>query len=67
MKISSFLACAMYNCNTSGLNDSEIELIKDFPDFTIIDYCNESNDINGKCRLTGLYDHCVEIELKGAL
>lgn len=63
MKISSFLACAMSNCDTSGLSDSEIELIKDFPDFTITDFCSESNDINGNCWLTGLYDHCVEIEL----
>jgi uncharacterized protein YlzI (FlbEa/FlbD family) len=56
----------MYNCDTSGLNDSEIELIKDFPDFTITDYCNESDDINGKCRITGLHAHCVEIELRRA-
>ena len=61
--ISSFLACAMYNADTSGLNDNEIELIKDFPDFTITDYKSDSNDINARCSITGLWDHCVEIEI----
>lgn len=62
--ISSNLAIAMYNTDTSGLNDNEIELIKDFPDFIVTNWNTESSDINGKCSITKLYDHCIEIEIK---
>jgi hypothetical protein len=63
MKISRNLAVSMENCDYSGLNENEIELIKNFPDFTVTDWNGDSNDINGRCAITGLYDHCVEIEL----
>lgn len=64
MKISRNLAVAMYNNDYSGLEQFEIELIKDFPDFTVTDWSDSSDGINGKCRITGLYDTIVEIELK---
>lgn len=64
MKISRSLAVSMVNCDYSGLNDDEIKLINDFPDFTVIDWSEESSDINGRCDLTGLFDHCVEIEVR---
>lgn len=64
MKISRNLAVSMVNSDMSGLNDNEIELIRDFPDFYVTDWAEESSDINGKCSITGLYDHCVEIETK---
>lgn len=50
----------MINCDYTGLNDDEIELIKDFPDFTIID---ETENFQ-RCALHGLYDNCIEIEVK---
>jgi hypothetical protein len=58
------LAVAMEYFDYSGLSEDEIELVKNFPDFTVIDWCDESTDINGKCSITHLYDHCVEIEFK---
>lgn len=64
MKISRNLAVSMVNSDMSGLSDNEIELIKDFPDFEVTDWCTDSGDINGKCSITGLWDHCVEIEVK---
>lgn len=64
MKISKHLAIAMENADTSGLSEADLDAIKDFPDFTVIDY-PESNDINGRCALTGLWDTVVEIEIKG--
>lgn len=64
MLISRNLAVSMEYCDYSGLNENEIELIKDFPDFTVTNWNEESNDINGKCSITNLFDHCVEIELK---
>lgn len=65
MKISRNLAVSMEYCDYSGLNKEEIELIKNFPDFTVVDWFEESNDINGRCAITHLWDHCVEIEIKG--
>jgi len=67
MKISRSLAVSMVNCDYSGLNDDEVKLIKDFPDFTVIDWSEESSDINGRCGLTGLFDHCVEIEVRNEI
>ena len=64
MKISRSLAVSMVNCDYSGLNDDEIKLINNFPDFTVIDWSEESSDINGRCEITGLFDHCVEIEVR---
>lgn len=62
MKISKTLAIAILNDDFSGLNDEMIEHAKkvDF-DFEITDYSDESNDINGVCEITGLYDCCVEV------
>ena len=51
----------------SGLSDDEIKLINNFPDFTVIDWSEESSDINGRCSLTGLFDHCVEIEVRNEI
>ena len=62
MKIDRNLALAMVNADMSGLNDSEIDLIKDFPDFNVTNWHDDSTDINGKCSLTGLWSHCVEVE-----
>lgn len=67
MRISRSLAVAMVNYDYSGLNDDEIKLINDFPDFTVIDWSEDSNDINGRCGLTGLFDNCVEIEVRNEL
>ncbi len=67
MKISRNLAVSMVNCDYSGLNDDEIKLINNFPDFTVIDWSEESSDINGRCGLTGLFDHCVEIEVRNEI
>lgn len=60
--ISRALAVAMVNADTSGLNDNEVEKIKDFPDFTVTNWHEESSDINGRCSITGKYTHCVEVE-----
>lgn len=65
MKISRTLAVCMVNADFSGLDENEIELIKDFPDFVVTDWAEYSTDINGKCSITGKYDHVVEIELRG--
>lgn len=63
MNISRNLAAAIDHCDYSGLENNEIELIKDFPDFYVIDWKEESKDINSKCAITRLWDHCVEIEV----
>ncbi len=60
MYINQHLACAMVNCDYSGLEENEIELIKDFPDFHIIDIDNGTSFT--RCHITGLYGDCVEIE-----
>jgi hypothetical protein len=65
--ISRSLAVAMENADTSSLNNNEIELIKNFPDFVVTNWNEESNDINGRCSISGLFDHCVEIELINAV
>lgn len=64
MKISRHLAVSMVNWDYSGLNNEEIDLIKDFSDFTVIDWNDESSDINGVCSITKKWNHCVEIETK---
>ena len=67
MRISRSLAVAMVNYDYSGLNIDEIKLIEAFPDFSVIDWSEGSNDINGRCGLTGLFDHCVEIEVRNEI
>jgi len=62
-RISRALAVAMINCDYSGLNEEEIDSIKNFKDFKVIDWNEESNDINGRCNISGKFDHCVEIEI----
>lgn len=64
MRISRGLAVSMINCDISGLDDDEIELIRDFPDFNVTDWCTDNKGINAVCSITGLWDHCVEIEVK---
>lgn len=64
MKISKNLAIAMVNCDLSGLNEYETNLIEDFPDFDVIDWNENSNGINGKCAISGLWDSCAEIKIK---
>lgn len=63
MKISRLLATCMVNNDYSGLNREEVELVKDFPDFTVLDWYDDSNDINGICRITGEYDRVIEISI----
>ena len=64
MRISRHLAVAMENCDLSGLNDEDTAIVNriDF-DFVVIDWAEDSQDINGVCALTGLHNHCVEIEV----
>lgn len=63
MLISRNLAVCMYNADYSGITKEEKELIVNFPMFHVIDWKEESSDINGRCSITGLWDHCVEIEI----
>lgn len=63
MKISKNLAVCMINFDYSGLNESEIELVREFPDFQVTDWNDESSDINARCSITGQWDCCVDIEL----
>jgi len=65
MKISRNLVLSMEYRDYSGLDEEEIELIKDFPNFTVTNWHEGSSDINGKCSITHLWDHCVEIEING--
>jgi hypothetical protein len=66
MKISRNLAVAMTYADFSGLTDTEIAQVKHFsenvPSFVVTNWNEESNDINGQCSITRLWDHCVEIE-----
>lgn len=55
----------MVNCDFSGLDHDEIEKCKSFPDFTVENWHEESNDINGICAITRKWDHCVEITKRG--
>ena len=64
MLLSRHLAVALTNCDFSGLNEEDMENINkiDF-DFYVVNWNEESSDINGRCFISGLYDHCVEIEI----
>lgn len=64
-KMNKTLAIALYNCDPSGLSDDDLIIYKsiDF-DFTVIDWCDDDSDINGKCDFTYLYSNCVTIETK---
>ena len=64
MLISKNLAIAMINSDLSGLRTEEIEKIKNFPDFEVVEWNEDYHDINGICRISGLWDNCVEIEVK---
>lgn len=63
MKISSYLAMVLIGSDLEDLSKEELDAVNkiDF-DFTITDYAEESNDINGICEITGLWSHCVTIE-----
>jgi len=65
MKMSRTIATALVNCDPSGLSDDDLKIYKgiDFY-FVVTDWEEESTDINGKCDFTGLWDHCVEIEIE---
>lgn len=65
VKMSRWLATCLVNCDTSGLNESDLEIYNsiDF-DFNIVDWAEESSDINGKCAFSNLWDHCVTIQIK---
>jgi hypothetical protein len=62
-KMSRWLACCLVNCDPSGLEGADLELYNsiDF-DFDVVDWSEESTDINYKCNFSGLWDHCVTIE-----
>lgn len=57
------LALALVNCDPSGLSDDDLELYNsvDF-DFDVIDWVEDSSDINGVCDFSKKYDNCVTIE-----
>ena len=65
MKLSRHIAVALEYCDTTGLNGPEIDIYNsiDF-NYTVTDWAEESSDINGICDFTGLWDHCVTIELE---
>lgn len=64
MIISRSLAVAMVNNDFSGIEDQElIERLISFHDFNVTNWNEESSDINGRCSITGKFDHCVEIEI----
>ena len=67
MKISKQYAVCMVNADFSGLLLEDVTALNDFMnehgDFTVTDWSEDSNGINGKCFISGLYDCCVEIEL----
>ena len=64
MKLSRNIAVSCVNADPSGLNEEDLEVYNSIGDFTVLDWAEESTDINGKCDFTGYWDHCVEIELK---
>jgi len=59
------LAVALYNCDPSGLEGQDLKDYEsvDF-DFVVTDWAEDSTDINDKCDISGLWDHCVTIETK---
>lgn len=63
--LSRTLAVCLINCDFSGLNDDDMKIIEsiDF-NFDVIDWAEDSSDINHRCDFTGLWDHCVIIETK---
>lgn len=63
MKMSRSLAVALINCDPSGLDDETLEVYNNINfHFVVIDWVEESSDINGVCEFTKLHDHCVQIE-----
>ena len=64
MYMSRNLAVALINCDPSGLNDETLGIYNriDF-DFDVVHWHEESSDINARCDYTGLWDHCVKIEV----
>lgn len=64
MTISRHLAIAMMYADTTGMSVSEIKLTENFGHFTVTDWNGDSTDVNGVCAITGLWAHCVEIEME---
>jgi hypothetical protein len=64
-KMNRTLAVCLYNCDSSGLNKGDLELYNsiDF-DFNVVDWAEDSSDINGMCDFSRLHDHCVTIQTK---
>jgi len=73
-KISRTLAVASENADLSGLSGSDIESLEKFEAhlietyghalWVITDWAEESTDINARCEIHGLMDHCVTIEIE---
>ena len=67
MRILREFAVAILNNDFSGFSCEEIEQVDNFleryPFFTVPDWGDESNDLNGKCSISGQWGHTVEIEL----
>ena len=59
------LAVSLINVDNSGLNEDDLEIYNsiDF-NFVVINWNEDSNDINDKCDFTGLWSHCVIIETR---
>jgi hypothetical protein len=57
------LAVCLVYCDFTGLTDDDMEVINsiDF-DFNVINWCEESTDINYKCDFTRKWSYCVIIE-----
>ena len=56
------LAVATINCEPPE-NSEMLTAYNDVDfDFTVLDWCEEDNDINDVCEFTGLSTHCVTIE-----
>lgn len=74
-KIGRNFAVADENADLSGMEDSDIKLLEDFTQrlidryghahYTVTDWAEESSDINDRCDISKLMDHCVTIEIDG--
>lgn len=63
-KIVKTLAIALCNCDPSGLCDDDLKIYDEIDfNFTVIDWCDDSSDINGVCDFTKLHAHCVTIQV----
>lgn len=64
-KMARWLAIALINCDSSGLEETDLELYNSISfHFTVTDWAEDSQDINGRCDFTKLHDHVVTIEVE---